>query len=212
MIQTNSKASVVRILGVSGGSGSGKTTFARELQRQLGEDICGILSQDHYYIDQSARFNEDGGDINFDHPDALDFELLEKHLRSLKRGEAVEVPVYDFATHRRLKTTRPLAPKPIIVVDGTLILSQERIRSCLDQCFFIDVSEALRFERRFQRDVKERGRLPEGIQKQFQKQVKPMHDLFVEPSKVYAQAIICGSEPFAGPVAEWAQRLMAAVE
>lgn len=99
------------IIGVAGGSGSGKTYFARELQRKLGIDNCNILYQDNYYIDQSQRFDGDGGSVNFDHPDALEFTLLAKHLASLKKGESVEVPLYEFATHKRLEKTLPLNPQ-----------------------------------------------------------------------------------------------------
>jgi uridine kinase len=174
------------ILGVSGGSGSGKTTFAKRLQSRLGSEQCSIVAQDNYYYDQSERFDGDGGAVNFDHPNAIDFDLLAAHLEVLKRALQVEVPIYDFSTHKRLQETRHQKPTPVIIVDGILLLSQENVRKHFNASVFVDVPEKLRFERRLNRDVKERGRTPEGGKKQFESQVKPMHDLYVEPSKVYA--------------------------
>lgn len=176
----------VTLIAVCGGSGSGKTTFARRLVEILGEDHCAILSQDRYYIDQSDRFKEDGGDVNFDHPSAIDFDLMAEHLRILSSGRPIEAPLYDFATHKRLKRTTTFKAKPVIIVDGILVLSQKQIRDAIDASVFIDIPESVRFERRLRRDTVERGRTPEGIEKQFLKQVKPMHDQFVEPSKAFA--------------------------
>jgi uridine kinase len=179
------------LIGVSGGSGSGKTTFARKLQEGLGAERSAILSQDSYYIDQSSRFTGDGS-VNFDHPSALDFALLADHLRALKAGSGVEVPIYDFVTHSRKPTTHRFDWKPIVVVDGTLLLSQPQLLPLLDWKLFIDTSEAIRFDRRFKRDLVERGRQPEGIRTQFFQQVKPMHDEFIEPSKPLATEVISG--------------------
>lgn len=178
------------IIGVAGGSGSGKTYFARELQKKLGLDICSILYQDNYYIDQSHRFDGDGGSVNFDHPDSLEFTLLASHLGILKKGENVEVPLYEFATHKRLEKTLPFKPTKIILVDGILILNSPEVRAELDEAIFFDTPEELRFERRLHRDVNERGRTAEGVKKQFELQVRPMHNQFVEPSKHFAQTIV----------------------
>jgi uridine kinase len=178
------------IIGISGGSGSGKTTFAKRVQSALGAEVCQVLSQDHYYIDQSAKFTGDGESVNFDHPNALDWPLLASHLKQLSEGDPIEVPVYDFATHRRLRETEPFAPSTCVVVDGTLILSQPEIRKYLKKSIFIDTPEKVRFERRLKRDVEERGRTAEGVQKQFLRQVKPMHDEFVEPSKNFADLVL----------------------
>ena len=178
------------IIGVAGGSGSGKTYFARELQRKLGIENCSILYQDNYYIDQSHRFDGDGGSVNFDHPDSLEFTLLARHLSTLKKGESVEVPLYEFATHKRLEKTLPFRPTKIILVDGILILNSPEVRQQLDEAIFFDTPEELRFERRLHRDVNERGRTPEGVKKQFELQVRPMHNQFVEPSKKFAQTIV----------------------
>jgi uridine kinase len=171
------------IIGVAGGSGSGKTTFATRLQERLGPENCSVLGQDSYYIDQSKKFDHDGGSVNFDHPESLDFKLMGEHLQSLKKGHDIDVPIYDFATHTRSPETVHLRPKKIVFVDGILIFSQPNIVENLDYKVFIDCPEDLRFSRRLNRDVVERGRTEEGVKNQIEKQVKPMHDLFVEPSK-----------------------------
>jgi uridine kinase len=178
------------IIGVAGGSGSGKTFFARELQKILGDARCTILYQDNYYIDQSHRFDGDGGSVNFDHPDSLDFTLLAKGLADLKAGKSINVPIYDFATHSRKLETLDCHPRKIILVDGILILDSALVREELNEAIFFDTSEELRFKRRLERDVHERGRTPEGVKKQFDLQVRPMHNQFVEPSKSYAQTIV----------------------
>ncbi len=178
------------IVGVAGGSGSGKTTFAKRLLLKLGSDNCAIIGQDSYYIDQSHRFDRDGGAVNFDHPSAIDFNLLEQHLISLKSGNSIEVPIYDFATHKRLNETIKVNPHPIILVDGILILSQANLRTHFDYAIFIDTPEDLRFARRLKRDVEERGRTKDGVTAQFMGQVKPMHDQFVEPSKHFSTLLV----------------------
>ena len=184
------------IIGISGGSGSGKTTFARALCRVLGESACVILGQDSYYIDQSQRFDEDGGRVNFDHPSALDFDLMSRHLALLRRGLTVQVPVYDFKTHQRAAESHALRPSKILLVDGILLLSQAHVRRYFDESVFLDIPEQIRFERRLKRDVYERGRTSEGVRAQFYKQVKPMHDRFVEPSKSFAGRLIRNQDEF----------------
>lgn len=178
------------IIGVAGGSGSGKTFFARELQKILGDDQCTILYQDNYYIDQSNRFDGDGGSVNFDHPNSLDFALLARGLADLRDGNTIKVPIYDFATHTRKQETLKCGPKKIILVDGILILDSQVVRDQLDEAVFFDTPEELRYKRRLERDVHERGRTAEGVKKQFDLQVRPMHNQFVEPSKMYAQTIV----------------------
>ena len=201
-----------RIIGISGGSGSGKTTFARDLKSAF-EALdhraghCGILAQDSYYIDQSHIFRGDGENVNFDHPDSLDFPLLAAHIRELRRGARIEVPIYDFPTHKRKTEQTPFEPRPLIIVDGTLILSQPPIRELLDWTIFIETSEAVRYDRRFKRDLVERGRQPDGIRKQFERQVKPMHDHFIEPSKLHATEIISGESTFDGHLERWARKI-----
>ena len=188
-------SSKILIIGISGGSGSGKSTLAKALMQRLGTHDCEVLAQDHYYIDQSARFDGDGGSVNFDHPDSLEFPLLARHLALLQGEESVEVPRYDFATHKRLRETETFVPCRYILVDGTLILSQEIIRPHLGFSVFVETPENVRFERRLDRDVRERGRTPEGVRAQFEKQVKPMHDKFIEPSKRHANLVISGMLP-----------------
>ena len=178
------------IIGVAGGSGSGKTYFANNLQKILGDDKCSLIFQDNYYIDQSHRFDGDGGSVNFDHPDSLDFKLMAQGLQKLKNGESIEVPLYDFATHKRLLKTIHCSPKKIILVDGILILDSKEVRAVLDEAIFFDTPEELRYERRLHRDVSERGRTPEGVKKQFDLQVRPMHNQFVQPSKDYAHTVV----------------------
>src|SRR5690606_37607181 len=155
----------------AGGSGSGKTTLAEALNAALGERSA-ILYQDSYYIDQSHRFDGDGGSVNFDHPESLEFSLLARHLRELKAGTPVEVPCYDFATHKRQLATQSFKCCQVVIVDGTLLLSQREICAALDLAVFVDTREDLRYERRLARDVSERGRTPDGVLKQFTRQVK----------------------------------------
>lgn len=196
------------ILGVAGGSGSGKTYFAQALADRLGSDHCTIISQDNFYFDQSKRFDFDGGSVNFDHPSSIDFELLATSLRRLKSGQLTEIPVYDFKTHSRLAKTLPIAPKPVIIVDGILIFHADSVRIEFHDTVFFDTTEELRFQRRLDRDVKERGRTPEGVHSQFFKQVKPMHDEFVEPSKKHARTIITESSDFSSFLDEACRRLL----
>ncbi|MBY0517236.1 MAG: uridine kinase [Bacteriovoracaceae bacterium] len=179
------------IIGVAGGSGSGKTFFADALHKALGSEISTIVYQDNFYIDQSAKFDHDGGSVNFDHPDSLDFPLLAEKLKELKSGHATAVPIYDFATHKRRLETLHVAPRKVIIVDGILIFHPPYLRELFDEMIFFDTPEDLRFERRLKRDVEERGRTPEGVKAQFLRQVKPMHDQFVEPSKSFAGTVVC---------------------
>jgi uridine kinase len=182
--------SQIYLIGICGGSGSGKTTFAQRVHQQLGSEKTKILYQDNYYKDQSKKFDHDGGAVNFDHPSAIDFELLAEHLKFLKQNKPIQVPVYDFVTHTRAKDYIHFGPTQIILLDGTLILNQEKIHQILDFSFYIKTDEDTRFDRRFKRDTIERGRSPEGVKNQFYRQVKPMHDQFVEPSQNNAHYIV----------------------
>jgi uridine kinase len=188
-VTDSTKQSRPFILGVAGGSGSGKTFFAKALKEALGEH-AEIVYQDNFYIDQSHRFDHDGGAVNFDHPESLDLTLLAKCLGELKSGLATEIPVYDFKTHTRQKETISVQPRQVIIVDGILIFHPDYLRAQFDEMVFFDTPESLRYERRLERDVNERGRTPEGVRTQFLKQVKPMHDQFVEPSKHHAQVVV----------------------
>jgi uridine kinase len=201
----------ITIVGIAGGSGSGKTTFARLLHTRLGSENAVILGQDSYYIDQSSQFTSDGEGVNYDHPNAIDFTLLASHLELLRKGQSIDVPSYNFSTHSRNLTFKKLAPMRVVIVDGILVLHSEIVRNFFDHKIFIETDEALRFERRLDRDQRERGRTPEGVRRQFLNQVKPMHDRYVEPSRLFADQVISGQEPFKPMIEELAQRLMPAV-
>jgi uridine kinase len=145
--------------------------------------------------------------VNFDHPQALEFELLGAHLSQLLNGSAVDVPLYDFATHTRQTKSLRLSPRPVVLIEGILIFSQQRIFEQLNYSFFVDTCQDVRLERRIQRDVAERGRTPESVRAQFFATVAPMHDLFVEPSKAKAKVVISGESPFEDTIQQLAQEL-----
>jgi len=170
-------------IGVTGGSCSGKNTFARRLQAALGESYCSILSQDCYYRDQSACFDHDGGLVNFDDPASIDFDLLYSHLLRLQSGHAIDVPVYDFITHQRRPETHILYPTDAIIVEGSLILTQPSLVALMTESVFLECPEEVRLARRLQRDVAERGRSEDGVLAQFFNHVKPMHIQYIEPCK-----------------------------
>lgn len=180
---------MTKVIAIAGGSCSGKTTLARKIFECLGKDRATILYQDSFYIDQSERFDYDGGSVNFDHPQALDFDLMAETLQRLKSGQSVNIPIYDFATHKRKVETEKIAPKKVVIVDGTLILSQQQLQPLFDHSCFIDCEHAIRLQRRLERDVRERGRSQSGVLEQFAEQVEPMHQTFVEPSKNYAAVV-----------------------
>lgn len=201
------KRSKPYLLGVAGGSGSGKTFFARALRQQLGAHACELVYQDNFYIDQSAKFDRDGGAVNFDHPDAIDFARLAACLRELREGRATEIPVYDFVTHSRAPAGLLVQPRPIVLVDGILIFHAAEVRDLFDERVFFDTPEEIRYQRRLERDVKERGRKPEGVRAQFLGQVKPMHDQFVEPSKRFAGRVVCDQGDFTVALRDASERL-----
>lgn len=182
------------ILAISGGSCSGKTTLTRMLQKELGSEACEVVYQDSYYHDKSHIAEEDLHTVNFDHPDSLEFSLLVEDLKKIKQGETTALPQYDFITRKRHNNSRPVQPVDLIIVDGILLLSQPGVRQIADLTLFVEASEELRLRRRVIRDMRERGRTQEGVLKQFHKQVKPMHDAFVEPSKKFADRILCGED------------------
>jgi uridine kinase len=177
------------IIGVAGGSGSGKTTVARAIHQRLGVDAI-FLDQDAYYADLGHLPFEERARTNFDHPDALDTDLMVEHLEALAAGQAIDKPTYDFSRHTRAAATVRLEPRDVILVDGILIFADARLRSMFDMKVFVDVADDLRFIRRMQRDVSERGRSVESIVAQYLGSVRPMHLEFVEPSKRYADIIV----------------------
>jgi uridine kinase len=178
------------ILGVAGGSGSGKTTVVRAILDDLGHDQAAVIHHDSYYRDTSHLSLEERDPINYDHPDSLESELLAQHLRELREGRAVAVPVYNFADHSRQPQREHVQPRRVIIVDGLLILWDPQIRPLLDVKVFVDTDADLRFIRRLERDIHERGRSAESVILQYTRTVRPMHLEFVEPSKRYADVIL----------------------
>ena len=193
MSERGERSGVVRpvVLGVAGGSGSGKTTVVRRLIRALGgEHDVAVLHHDSYYRDASHLPPDERAAINYDHPDSLETELLIEHLQGLLQGRPVEVPVYDFANHIRTDSTERVRPRPVIILDGILILWDRRLRDLMDVKLFVDADADVRLGRRLRRDMEERGRSPASVLNQYMETVRPMHLEFVEPSKRYADVII----------------------
>lgn len=178
------------ILGVAGGTGSGKTTVARTILEAVGEDRITFIEQDSYYRDVDWRSEAELLHHNFDHPSALDNELLISHLAALKAGHPVEVPIYDFVRHRRTARTRRVAPQPVILLEGILIFVEPGLRELLDFKIYVDTDPDLRLIRRLGRDMAERGRTVQDVLRQYLGTVRPMHLEFVEPSKRWADIII----------------------
>lgn len=177
------------VIGVVGGSGSGKTTVARAIL-EAAEVRAAFLDQDAYYKDLAHLTLEERRRVNFDHPDALDNDLLVAHLEMLVSGHAIDKPTYDFAAHTRAAPTVRVEPAPIVVVDGILLFTDRRLRDLFDIKVFVDVDDDIRFIRRMQRDVQERGRTVDDVVRQYLATVRPMHLEFVEPSKRHADLII----------------------
>ena len=178
------------IIGVAGGSGSGKTTLASSILEAIGEDRIAFLPHDAYYRDQSYKTFEERLSVNYDHPDSLETELLIKHIQSLQRGEAVDMPVYDFKQHTRASTTVHIQPKPIILVEGILIFVEPKLRNQCSMKLYVDTDQDICFIRRLLRDVTERGRTVESVIDQYLKTVRPSFIEFVEPTKRFADVII----------------------
>jgi uridine kinase (EC 2.7.1.48) len=178
------------IIGIAGGSGSGKTTLASSILEAIGEDRIALLPHDAYYRDQSYKTFEERLSVNYDHPDSLETELLIKHIQSLQRGEAVDMPVYDFKQHTRASTTVHIQPKPIILVEGILIFVEPKLRNQCSMKLYVDTDQDICFIRRLLRDVTERGRTVESVIDQYLKTVRPSFIEFVEPTKRFADVII----------------------
>ena len=180
------------IIGIAGGTGSGKSTVAKEILSQLPDGDIAFLPQDSYYKDSSHLPMDKRIEINFDHPDSLNNALFISHLRQLQARQPIERPIYDFTAHRRTSDTYRIQPKPVILVDGILIFAIEELRDLFDIKVFIDADPDIRLARRLQRDILERGRSPQSVIDQYLKTVRPMHRQFVEPAKRYADIIIHG--------------------
>jgi uridine kinase len=177
-------------IAIAGGSGSGKTTIAESVVDIVGRDSVVYLQQDAYYRDQAHLSFEDRAKINYDHPDSLELELLVEHLDSLRNGQPIERPVYDFSSHTRTEETYTIVPEPAVIVEGILVLADEALRERFDVRVYIDTEPDVRLMRRLQRDIVERGRTVESVLNQYERTVRPMHYQFVEPSKRYADIII----------------------
>lgn len=180
------------LVGVAGGSGSGKTTVVRRIVDAIGAATTAVLRHDSYYRDLSHMPPAARVGINYDHPDALESDLLVAHLAALLDGEAVELPVYDFAAHVRSSETVLVAPQPLIIVDGLLVLGDPRLRALMDLKVFVETDSEERLARRLRRDVRERGRSEDSVLAQFRLTVQPMHAKFVQPTMRYADIVVRG--------------------
>jgi len=178
------------IIGIAGGTGSGKTSLAKEILSEYGEGEVAVIEQDSYYNDLSHILYEERVVQNYDHPDSIDIELFESHLQGLLNGESVNVPTYDFSTHVRMDKTTTITPHHVIVVEGILTLHYTQLRDLFSIKIFVDTPADIRFIRRLTRDIHKRGRTPDSVNKQYLATVRPMHDQFVEPSKYFADLII----------------------
>ena len=182
--------SPIVVIGVAGGTASGKTTVVQAILDRVGRERIAHIQHDSYYKDLSHLPLEQRRQFNFDHPNALDTELLVQQVRELRQGHPVEVPTYDFATYCRLPQTRTVYPQPVVILDGILILSEAALCELIDVKIYVDTDADLRLIRRMQRDVEQRGRTVESVIRQYLSTVRPMHLEFVEPSKRYADVII----------------------
>lgn len=178
------------VIGIAGGSGSGKTTVAQAILSRVGPDHIAFLQHDSYYKDLSGLPPAQRAEVNFDHPNSLETDLLIHHIVSLREGKPVEVPIYDFSAHSRTTRTFTVTPQRVILVEGILIFTEPALRNLFDVKIFVDTDSDIRFIRRLERDIAERGRTTDSVIKQYQLTVRPMHLEFVEPSKRYADVII----------------------
>ena len=180
------------IIGVAGGTGSGKTTITEAIVNSLNHQDVIIIQHDSYYRDKRHLVFSEREKINYDHPGALETELLVRHLNQLKLGNEVKIPIYDFSTHTRKKEVKIVKPEKVIIVEGILIFTDHDLRKLMDIKIFVDTDDDIRFIRRLQRDIKERKRSMDSVIEQYTKSVRPMHIEFVEPSRRYADIIIPG--------------------
>ena len=178
------------LIGITGGTGSGKSTIAREIYKQFDETCIAMLEQDSYYKDQSNLSYEERIKTNYDHPDAFDTALLVDHLNLLLEGQVVQKPIYNFEIHNRVEATVSVQPKEIIIVEGILVLQEQILRDMLDIKIYVDTDADVRFIRRLVRDINERGRTTDSVINQYLNVVKPMHEQFTEPTKRHADIII----------------------
>ena len=178
------------VIGVAGGTGSGKTTVANQILQRVGAEHITYIPHDAYYRDHGHLPPRERAQVNYDHPDSLETKLLIEHLKELRAGRAVEIPVYDFTTHTRTQQTRHVEPGPVILVEGILVFAEPELRELFDVRLYVDTDADVRFIRRLRRDIEERGRSVESVCEQYLSTVRLMHLEFVEPSKRYANVII----------------------
>jgi len=178
------------VIGIAGGTGSGKTTVANVILKRVGGEKIAYLSHDAYYIDLEDLPEDLKKIQNFDHPDSLETDLMVRHIEQLRQGNAVDIPVYDFSTHSRTEKTTHIEPQPVIIIEGILLFVDPVLRNMFDVKIFVDTDPDIRFIRRLQRDITERGRTTESVIQRYISTVRPMHLEFVEPSKRYANVII----------------------
>ncbi len=183
------------LIGVAGGTGSGKTTLTQKIITALKHKPVSVLRSDWYYREQSDIPPEERARLNYDHPDALEFDMLRRHLKALRAGQAIEAPRYNFVTHNRVKNTETINPTPVIITEGILLFADEDLREMFDLKIFVDTDGDLRLLRRLRRDVSERGRSFESCINQYLDTVRPMHETFVEPTKKHADIIVPASQP-----------------
>lgn len=178
------------IIGIAGGTGSGKTTVVDQIIKELPSDEVCVISQDSYYFETSHLSYNDCVKINFDHPDSIDFKLLVSHIKDLKKGKTIQQPIYSFVSHNRTGETVEIHPKKVILVEGILILANPELRDLLDVKIYVHADSDERLIRRIKRDIEERGRDIEEVLHRYQETLKPMHQQFIEPTKEFADIII----------------------
>ena len=179
----------ILVIGIAGGTGSGKTTLMDNLVKRFGDDVT-VLSHDNYYHRRDEMSMEERAKVNYDEPAALETDLMVRHLEKLRQGEAIECPVYDFSQHNRSNKTTTIVPKRVIIVEGILIFENEDLRNLMDIRIFVDTDADVRLGRRILRDVEERGRTLQSVLEQYETTVKPMHEKYVEPSKKFADIVV----------------------
>ncbi len=178
------------LVGVTGGTGSGKTTVAQEICRELGSHTAALIEQDSYYLDLGLRSPDDRAGFNFDHPSAFDWKLLREQVGDLKSGRAIRKPVYDYHTHARTSQTVLVEPRPVVILEGILVLGDSDLRQMMDLRIFVDTPADVRLLRRMQRDIRERGRSLESVAEQYLSTVRPMHAKYIQSCMHYADIII----------------------
>ena len=178
------------IIGIAGGTGSGKTTVVNRIIEALPPHYAAVIPLDSYYNDTTGMTPEERAAINFDHPDAFDWKLLNEHIRMLKNGEAVEQPIYSYIVSNRLKETVRVEPKPVIIIEGIMTLHNQKLRDMMDLKIYVETDDDVRLIRNIRRDIVERGRTVDMVLDRYEKVLKPMHEQFIEPTKKYADLIV----------------------